>query len=155
MSKYSPLGCNRRFLHRKDRDDRKEEQTPSVLLQKSSFHLASICAARPLARHPLSGFLLFLLCSAIPINSQLIAEWHFSSSGTYTAVEASGTTLPLAAAGEGRNDGGGRGTSDSLAAAAAFALSRLHRRSPPPPPSIESKKLLRYRSATKLECTKV
>ena len=55
----------------------------------------------------------FLLCRPGPINSQLIAEWHFSSSGTYTAAppQWKWNHTAAAAAGKGRN-GDGNGTSE-------------------------------------------
>ena len=100
-------------------------------------------AAQPPPLPPLRSSL--LLCH--PINSQLIAEWHFSSSGTYTAAPPQwkwNHTAAAEAAGKGRN-GGGNGTSDSPAAVAP---------SMPPPPSIEAKKLLRIRAPKKLQRTK-
>ena len=90
----------------------------------------------------------FLLCRPGPINSQLIAEWHFSSSGTYTAAppQWKWNHTAAAAAGKGRN-GDGNGTSDSPAAAVAPSM-------PPWPPSIEAKKLLRSREPNKFQRTK-
>ena len=91
----------------------------------------------------------FLLCRPGPINSQLIAEWHFSSSGTYTTAPPQWKWNPIAAAAAGKARGGtatamARARDSHVPAAVAF-LSVL------PPPSIEAKKLPRLRAPKKLQ----
>ena len=86
-----------------------------------------------------------------PINSQLIAEWHFSSSGTYTTAPPQWKWNPIAAAAAGKARGG---TATAMARArdshgpAAVAVAFL---SVLPPPSIEAKKLPRLRAPKKLQ----
>ena len=107
-----------------------------------SFHLASLSPRPPFASSPVPAPASFPSAASVPpgsINSQLIAEWHFSSSATYTTAAPPQWMWSDAA------DGGGAVAARRARGGTAMSMARATARPPshrPPQTSIEAKKLL-------------
>ena len=108
-----------------------------------SFHLASLSLApSPFASSPVPAPASFPSAASVPpgpINSQLIAEWHFSSSATYT------TAAPPQWMWSDTADGCGAVAARRARGGTAMSMARATARPPshrPPQTSIEAKKQL-------------